>query len=103
MDVTPRMAVTLDSLLDEVEADGMAQYRDAQRHGDEDRVSEAQYLGAQLARLLVADARRKGATTDEQAVTALFTCESDVVVAIGEEAAWALYQQCRQSRQQQGA
>jgi hypothetical protein len=40
-----------------------------------------------------------GATTDEQVVTALFTCESDVVVAIGEECAWALYQQGRQGRQ----
>jgi hypothetical protein len=91
--------VTLDSLLDEIEVDGRAQYRAAQRQGDEDRVSEAQYLGAQLARLLVRDARRMGATTDEQVVTALFTCESDVVVAIGEECAWALYQQGRQGRQ----
>jgi len=85
--------VTLDSLLDEVDADGMAQYRDAQRQGDADRDAEAMYLGAQLARLLVRDARRRGAVTDEQAITALLACESDVVVAIGEECAWALYQQ----------
>ena len=75
--------VTLDSLLDEADADGMARYHAAQRQGDADRDAEAMYLGAQLARLLA--------------------CDSDVVVSIGEEVAWALYQQSQQQRQRQGA
>ena len=37
--------VTLDSLLDEVDADGMARYRTAQRQGYADRDAEAMYLG----------------------------------------------------------